>query len=325
MRDPQAVDRALQDVDAVYHFASAVGVGQSMYQIDAVHRRQQPRHGCTARRTAAPSGAGKLIVASSMSVLRRRRVPHARRAAGQSRAPFSRTTAGGLSWEVAGNDGRPLIAVPTREDKQFSPQSVYALSKLDQETMCLLFGRAYKVPVAALRFFNVYGARAGALEPVHRRARHLRRPLSERARPPIVFEDGRQRRDFVHVRDLARACWLSARMPTEPRDVADEHRQRPSRTRSSKLRNRLARVLGKRVYRATGFREVIARATFATASPTSHALSEILGLPAPTSIWRAGWTISPALARAADRPSSASAAADEAANAGLRVARGLVA
>ncbi len=103
---------------------------------------------------------------------------------------------------------RPLEPIPTTEEKPLAPQSIYALSKYDQETMCLLFGRAYHIPVAALRFFNVYGERQALSNPYTGvlaifAARYLN------GKPPIIFEDGKQRRDFVHVRDLARACVLA--------------------------------------------------------------------------------------------------------------------
>jgi dTDP-L-rhamnose 4-epimerase len=92
------------------------------------------------------------------------------------------------------------------------PESIYALSKYDQEVMCLVFGRAYDVPVAALRFFNVYGERQALSNPYTGvLAIFAARYLNGRA--PVIFEDGRQRRDFVHVRDLAAGCVAALESP----------------------------------------------------------------------------------------------------------------
>ncbi|HEY3520605.1 MAG TPA: NAD-dependent epimerase/dehydratase family protein, partial [Rhodanobacteraceae bacterium] len=98
--------------------------------------------------------------------------------------------------------------LPTPEDKQPAPSSVYALSKLDQEKLSLIIGHAYGIPVVALRFFNIYGTRQALSNPYTGvlaifAARYLNR------RAPMIFEDGLQRRDFVNVRDVARACRLA--------------------------------------------------------------------------------------------------------------------
>src|SRR5581483_2865417 len=81
---------------------------------------------------------------------------------------------------------------------------VYALSKRDQEDLCLIFGRTYGIPVTALRFFNVYGTRQALSNPYTGVAAIFSSRLLN-ARPPLVFEDGRQSRDFVHVADVAAA------------------------------------------------------------------------------------------------------------------------
>jgi dTDP-L-rhamnose 4-epimerase len=111
-------------------------------------------------------------------------------------------------WEPAGEDGCPLEPVPTPEEKAPALASVYALGKFDQERMCLLVGEAYGLPTVALRFFNVYGTRQALSNPYTGvlaifAARFLN------GRPPLVNEDGLQRRDFVAVRDVAEACRLA--------------------------------------------------------------------------------------------------------------------
>jgi dTDP-L-rhamnose 4-epimerase len=111
-------------------------------------------------------------------------------------------------WEPFGPDGGALTPVATSEVKPVDLSSVYALNKYDQERLCLLFGEAYQVPTTALRFFNVYGRHQALSNPYTGvLAIFAARMLNDR--PPLVFEDGEQRRDFVHVTDVARACRLA--------------------------------------------------------------------------------------------------------------------
>src|SRR6185369_3488516 len=110
--------------------------------------------------------------------------------------------------ELLDEHGRPLAPIPTPETKAAALESVYALSKYDQERMCLIAGRAYGIPTVALRFFNVYGPRQALSNPYTGvLAIFAARLLNGRS--PMVFEDGLQRRDFVHVRDVANACRLA--------------------------------------------------------------------------------------------------------------------
>jgi dTDP-L-rhamnose 4-epimerase len=102
--------------------------------------------------------------------------------------------------------------VPTPESKPPTLASVYAQSKYDQERMCLMVGAAYGIPTVALRFFNVYGPRQALSNPYTGvLAIFAARYLNDR--PPLIFEDGRQRRDFVHVRDIAAGCRLALDVP----------------------------------------------------------------------------------------------------------------
>jgi dTDP-L-rhamnose 4-epimerase len=105
-------------------------------------------------------------------------------------------------------DGNPLHPIPTPETKQPSLSSIYALNKYAQERMCLITGKAYGIPTLALRFFNVFGPRQALSNPYTGvLAIFAARLLNNR--PPLVFEDGGQRRDFVHVHDVARACRIA--------------------------------------------------------------------------------------------------------------------
>jgi dTDP-L-rhamnose 4-epimerase len=206
VRNPNDVVRALTDVDAVFHFAAMVGVGQSMYQIEK-YTDVNNRGTSVLLEALLRHPVQKLVVASSMSIygegLYRTR-------GGEARSPEPRSV-GQLKagrWDLLDEHGVPLEPVPTPEHKVPAPESIYALSKLDQEKLCLLFGRAYSQPVAALRFFNVYGERQALSNPYTGvLAIFAARFLNDK--PPVIFEDGLQRRDFVHVRDLARACVLA--------------------------------------------------------------------------------------------------------------------
>jgi dTDP-L-rhamnose 4-epimerase len=115
-------------------------------------------------------------------------------------------------WEVMGPEGEVLEPVPTPESKRPTLASIYALSKLDQERMCLLFGQAYDIPAVALRFFNTYGEHQALSNPYTGVLAIFGSRLLNN-RPPLVFEDGHQRRDFVHVRDVACACRQALQIP----------------------------------------------------------------------------------------------------------------
>jgi dTDP-L-rhamnose 4-epimerase len=150
---------------------------------------------------------GRLIVASSMSIYGEGLV---RRRTGEKVAPSERTTeqlrAG--RWELEDASGEPLFPLPTPESKQPSLSSVYALNKYAQERMALIIGKAYGIPTLALRFFNVYGPRQALSNPYTGvLAIFASRLLNKR--PVLVFEDGLQQRDFVHVADVAGACMLA--------------------------------------------------------------------------------------------------------------------
>lgn len=110
-------------------------------------------------------------------------------------------------WELE-NDGERLIPEPTPESKQPSLSSVYALNKYAQEQMALIVGKAYGIPTVALRFFNVYGPRQALSNPYTGvLAIFASRLLNKR--PPLLFEDGLQRRDFIHIHDVAQAVKLA--------------------------------------------------------------------------------------------------------------------
>ena len=209
LRDPEAVRDAVRDIDVIFHFGAAVGVGQSMYEIS--HYMGTNTQG-TANLLQGILDNGnkieKLIVASSMSIYGEGRylcvecgeVTPAERSQLQLR--FKR-------WEpICPQCGRDLAPIATDESKPFNVSSYYALSKKDQEEMALLFGRTYGIPAVALRFFNIYGTRQALSNPYTGVAAiFASRLLNER--PPLVFEDGNQMRDFVSVHDIVQANLLA--------------------------------------------------------------------------------------------------------------------
>jgi dTDP-L-rhamnose 4-epimerase len=206
VRDPDAVRRALDGIDGVYHLAAAVGVGQSMYEI-AGYTSINNLGTAVLLEALAERPVERLVVASSMSIYGEGMYTdaHGRRLPGRRR---SREQLQRGEWELVGPEGDLLRPVPTDETKQPDLSSVYALSKYDQERLCLMVGEAYGVPTTALRFFNVYGPRQALSNPYTGvLAIFAARLLNEN--PPSIFEDGLQQRDFVSVRDVARACRLA--------------------------------------------------------------------------------------------------------------------
>lgn len=215
VRDASAVREALRGVDVVYHLAAAVGVGQSMYEV-AHYTAVNNLGTAVLLQELVERPVERLVVASSMSIYGEGLcvgpdggvVAAAERTLAQLRRG---------DWELRGADGALLAPVPTPESKAPALASVYALSKFDQERLCLMVGRAYRIPTVALRFFNVYGPRQALSNPYTGVLAIFASRLLN-GNPPSIFEDGLQRRDFVHVRDVAQACRLALEVP----DAADE-------------------------------------------------------------------------------------------------------
>lgn len=201
VRERGIVREALEGVDAVFHFAARVGVGQSMYEIDEYVSANS--HGTAVLVEAMlDKPVGKLLVASSMSIYGEglyHPVPAAKR---------RREDLEAQRWEPRGEAGEHLTPLATPEVKPCDNSSVYALTKYDQERLCLVYGEAYGVPAVALRFFNVYGPRQALSNPYTGVLAIFASRLLN-GKPPLVYEDGGQRRDFVNVRDVARACVLA--------------------------------------------------------------------------------------------------------------------
>lgn len=240
VRDPDAVRGALAGIDAVYHLAAMVGVGQSMYE---VARYTQVNNLGTAILLEAliEKPVARLVVASSMSIY----------GEGLYRAPNGAVVFGhersleqlkARDWELRNEAGETLAPIPTPESKQPSLASVYALSKYDQERLCLMIGRAYGIETTALRFFNIYGTRQALSNPYTGvLAIFASRFLNDNA--PLVNEDGFQQRDFVSVRDVARACRLAMEVPCAAGQVFNVGSGRPFTI--LEIAERMGRVLNK--------------------------------------------------------------------------------
>ncbi len=216
--DPGLLSRALEGVSVVYHEAAEVGVGQSMYEIERYVRANT--YGTSVlleHLVERRASIRKLVVASSMSIY----------GEGSCRCPEHGLVYPQLRgaaqledrrWELECEAcGAVLAPQPTAEEKPLFPTSVYAVTKQDQEQLSLVIGRAYGIPTVALRYFNVYGPRQALSNPYTGVCAIFSARLLNNERP-LIFEDGGQTRDFVHVRDIVRANLLALE-----REGADYH------------------------------------------------------------------------------------------------------
>lgn len=208
VRDREAVDRALRGIDAVVHLAAEVGVGQSQYEI-ARYVGGNELGTAVLLEAMIDTKIDRIVVASSMSVYGEglyrdgdgAPVSNARRRKGAQ-----------SGWDIADTQGRPLTPVATDEQKPVDLASIYALTKYAQERAVLIFGEAYGRQAVALRLFNVFGVGQALSNPYTGVLANFSSRLINGQRP-LIFEDGEQRRDFVHVKDVARAFRLALEKP----------------------------------------------------------------------------------------------------------------
>lgn len=238
IRDHDALRHALQDIEVVFHKAAAVGVGQSMYEIeryvDVNTRGTATLLDILVNDKTIRSRVRKLVVASSMSIYGEgayfcpvhgvvypapRPVEQLADQAWELRcaqpAAYENGNGNGNGHRHAAGKalcGERLSPLPTGEHKPLYPTSVYAITKRDQEELCLSVGRAYDLPTVALRYFNAFGPRQALSNPYTGVAAIFCSRLLN-GKPPIIFEDGQQRRDFVHVSDIVQANLLAMNNP----------------------------------------------------------------------------------------------------------------
>lgn len=209
IRDLDAIRGALQGIDTIFHLAAAVGVGQSMYEIS--HYMGVNTEG-TANLLQAildtKADVRKLVLASSMSIYGEGKYL-CRKCGEVAPPPRPLEQLKAKQWEtLCPICYRELSPVATDESKPLQCTSIYALSKKDQEEMTLLFGRTYGLPVVALRYFNIYGTRQALSNPYTGVAAIFASRLMNH-RAPMIFENGRQMRDFVSVHDVVQANLLA--------------------------------------------------------------------------------------------------------------------
>jgi len=205
--DPDAVATALKDIDVVFHLAAAVGVGQSMYEI-VDYTRANSVGTAVLMEHLIERPVERMIVASSMSIYGEGRYRDANGLPYRGTVERTPEQLRDGRWEPMDEDGALLTPMPTDESKTPRLSSIYALTKWDQERTCLITGRAYDISTIALRLFNVFGTRQALSNPYTGViAIFLSRILNNR--PPLIYEDGLQQRDFVHVKDVARAFQLA--------------------------------------------------------------------------------------------------------------------
>jgi dTDP-L-rhamnose 4-epimerase len=203
VRDPRALDRALEDIEAVVHLAAKVGLGVDVQDL--------PDYASSNDLGVAELLAGmaracvtRLTLASSMVVYGEglgRCVEHG------ATTPGPRTDAALASGQFeppCPRCGRPLETALVSEDTPLDPRNAYASSKVAQEFYASNWARVTGGSVAAMRYHNVYGPGMPRDTPYAGVAAIFASAL-RRGEPPRIFEDGGQRRDFVHVRDVAAA------------------------------------------------------------------------------------------------------------------------
>ncbi len=209
--DPEAVAPALDGVDAVAHLAARVGLGGDAASMVGYVTDNDLGTAVLLRGLGAAGFSGRLVLASSMAVYGEGKYSCG---AHGSQRPVPRTQldlAAGRFDPACPNCGATLEPAEVGEDTPLDPRNVYAATKAHQEHLCSAYARSAPVALAMLRYHNVYGPRMPRDTPYAGVASLWCSALVAGV-APRVFEDGRQRRDFVHVRDVAHAtvCALLA-------------------------------------------------------------------------------------------------------------------
>jgi dTDP-L-rhamnose 4-epimerase len=209
VRSRLTVKRALSGVDAVIHLAADTGVGQSMYEIARYANTNVEGSAILLERVIKESSSvSKIILASSRAVYGEGKYqcekcgityPESR-----SQSELKRR-----KWQMrCAKCGRIIKPLPTDEDTVLRPTSIYAVTKQAQEQMFSIIAKAHKIPYSILRYFNVYGQRQSLSNPYT----GILSIFSSRivnGKPPLVYEDGLESRDFVHVSDVVKATILA--------------------------------------------------------------------------------------------------------------------
>ena len=219
IRDLETLTSSIENIDASYHFAANVGIGQSMYQIE---KYISVNTYATAKLfdllINKEHSINKIIVASSMSIY--------------GEGKYNCSNCGDVfpegrdieslkakQWELkCPICGSILKPTPTDESKPLYSTSIYAQSKRHQEEMSILLGKTYGIPTVALRFFNVYGSRQALSNPYTGVCAIFSSRLKNK-NPPTIYEDGLQSRDFIHIQDLVAANILALEKETSNYEI----------------------------------------------------------------------------------------------------------
>ena len=242
--DEGVFEAALQGVTHLAHLAASVGVGQSMTNIvDYTRNNVMAAAVMLEVLSQKPHTVERIAVASSMSIYGEGDYVRPSTHAHVTADVRSHAQLEARQWEVM-VEGEELEPVPTAEDKLLQPNSIYAVNKRDHEEMFLSVGRALQIPTVALRLFNAYGSRQALSNPYTGVAAiFISRLLNDQ--PPLVFEDGRQMRDFVHVQDVARAFATVLDSDRQTWDVFNVGSGTPISV--NEIAGVLARLLGKNI------------------------------------------------------------------------------
>lgn len=211
--DGDAVARALKGADRVVHLAAEVGVGQSMYEVERYTATNELGTAVLMERLI-DNPVKRIVTASSMSIYGEGLYRDADGALVEDAARGALRD-GQAAWDPVDAQGRPLTPVATPEWKQPALSSVYALNKYVQERMTHIMAAPYGIESTCLRLFNVYGP-GQALSNPYTGVLAIFAARLLNGQPPMIFEDGEQRRDFVHVSDVARAFADALDHPAAP-------------------------------------------------------------------------------------------------------------
>ncbi len=204
VRDESTVERCLEGVTAVCHQAAMVGLGTDASDVEDYVSHNDLGTAVLLRALARRPEVERLVLASSMVVYGEGRYHCSAHGPLPAPARLPDELRAGRFEPTCPECGAPLAADPVTEEAPLDPRNVYAATKVHQEHLCAWFARETGVPVTALRYHNVYGPRMPRDTPYSGVAAIFASALAA-GRAPRVFEDGGQMRDFVHVRDVARA------------------------------------------------------------------------------------------------------------------------
>jgi len=209
VRDIETLRKAIEDVDIIFHEAAAVGIGQSQYQIKKyVETNTLGTANLLDILANSKHNVKKLIVPSSNTIYGEG--SYLCEGCGKVSPPLrTKADTKNKDWELkCPNCKKNLKPLNTREDKKQDPNSIYAITKMDQERLCMNIGNTYGIPTVILRYFNVYGPRQSLNNPYTGvSAIFISRIKNDH--PPIIYEDGLQTRDFISIYDIVNANILA--------------------------------------------------------------------------------------------------------------------